>query len=86
MSYRNSNTSQNSDDFRKDSVSEADFGGEPVPDDNKNKRKETKFEKIFRKELKNTGYSSMAGDTSQDSVFLVNKYILVLKKIRKRWD
>ncbi len=73
MSYKNSNTSQNSEDFHKDTVSEADFGAELTPDDSKNKRKETKFEKIFRKDLKNTGYSSMAGDTSQDSVFLVNK-------------
>ena len=38
-------------------------------------RKENKFEKKFlfkTKESKDKGYSSLAGDANQDSVFLVN--------------
>lgn len=75
MSYRNPNTSQGSDDFQnlKDSLnSEADFSGELGEE--KKVRKENKFEKkfLFKKESKDKGYSSLAGDTNQDSVFLVN--------------
>lgn len=75
MSYRNPNTSQGSDDFNnlKDSLnSEADFSGELGEE--KKARKENKFEKkfLFKKESKDKGYSSLTGDTNQDSVFLVN--------------
>jgi hypothetical protein len=76
MSYRNPNTSQGSDDFHalKDSISEADCSAE-LNDDRKEKRKENKFEKkfLFKKESKDKGYSSLAGEANQDSVFLVNK-------------
>ncbi|CAF0709196.1 unnamed protein product [Brachionus calyciflorus] len=70
MSFKNSNTSQGSDDFQnqKDNTSEADFN---LDDDRRDKKKETK-KFLFKKETKDKGYSSLAGDVNQDSVFLVN--------------
>lgn len=78
MSYRNNaNTSQESDDFHnlKDSISETDFTGELGEEVKRDvKRKDNKFEKkfLFKKESKDKGYSSLAGNADQDSVFLVN--------------
>lgn len=41
------------------------------PDDKKDKKKESK-KFLFKKDSKDKGYSSLTGDTSQDSIFLVN--------------
>lgn len=84
MSYRHSTSSQVSDDFHglKDAISEADYSMDGS-DEKRDKKKETK-KFLFKKDSKDKGYSTLAADNSQDSVFLVNTKIKKPKTDNKK--